>query len=164
MVPTSGSGHVEAVCASPARGTVKSPVTTGWLVADHGLAGDGHAGPWHRQVSVLASESIAQVRALLPQLTAGAFGENLVISGLDLTRVQVGDRLELGGGALLEVTQIGKECHHGCEIRAATGDCIMPREGIFCRVLVAGPVHPGTDVRLSPRPRASVASRESAPA
>jgi MOSC domain-containing protein YiiM len=138
---------VESICISARKGVVKTPVEEAYLRAGHGLLGDAHAGTWHRQVSLLPQESIERVRAQLPELADGAFAENLVTAGLDLATVAVGDRIALDGGALLEVTQIGKKCHHGCVIREVTGDCIMPREGIFCRVLVGGPVRRGVGIR-----------------
>ena len=141
------SATVTAVCISEGKGEVKHPVPAAELVADHGIAGDAHAGPGHRQVSLLAAESIAAVRALVPDLADGAFAENLVVAGLDLRSVPVGTVLRVGE-ARLEVTQIGKECHRGCAIQQITGDCIMPREGIFCRVLAGGPLAPGTAVAV----------------
>jgi MOSC domain-containing protein YiiM len=143
-------GRIEAICISREKGTVKETVTDAELRAGHGIVGDAHAGDWHRQVSLLPSESIAKVRAMMPDLADGAFAENLVTSGVDLARVQVGDKVALGDGVLLEVTQIGKECHQGCAIRQITGDCIMPREGIFCRVLNGGRIAPGVSASLDP--------------
>lgn len=144
------AGRLEAVCTSAAKGTVKTAVPTARLEAGHGLAGDAHAGPGHRQVSLLAGESIDRMRAVLPDLVAGAFAENLVVRGIDLAAAAVGDTLLVGSEAVLEVTQIGKECHQACAIGVATGDCIMPREGIFCRVLAGGDVRPGDPVALRP--------------
>jgi len=143
-------GRIEAICISREKGTVKETVTDAELRAGHGIVGDAHAGDWHRQVSLLPSESIAKVRAMMPELADGAFAENLVTSGVDLARVQVGDKVAIGDGVLLEVTQIGKECHQGCAIRQITGDCIMPREGIFCRVLNGGRIEPGVSASLDP--------------
>jgi len=143
-------GRIEAICISREKGTVKETVTGAVLRAEHGIVGDAHAGDWHRQVSLLPSESIAKVRAMMPELADGAFAENLVTSGVDLARVQVGDKVAIGDGVLLEVTQIGKECHQGCAIRQITGDCIMPREGIFCRVLNGGRIEPGVSASLDP--------------
>jgi MOSC domain-containing protein YiiM len=143
-------GRIEAICISREKGTVKETVTGAVLRAGHGIVGDAHAGDWHRQVSLLPSESIAKVRAMMPELADGAFAENLVTSGVDLARVQVGDKVAIGDGVLLEVTQIGKECHQGCAIRQITGDCIMPREGIFCRVLNGGRIEPGVSASLDP--------------
>jgi MOSC domain-containing protein YiiM len=140
--------RIEAICISRQKGTVKETVPAAELRAGHGIVGDAHAGDWHRQVSLLPSESIAKVRDLMPDLADGAFAENLVISGLDLGKVKVGDQVILGDGVLLEVTQIGKECHQGCAIREITGDCIMPREGVFCRVLKGGHIQPGAPAAL----------------
>lgn len=142
------NGRLEAVCISRAKGTVKTAVPSAQLEAGHGLVGDAHAGPWHRQVSLLAGESIDRMRAVLPGLPDGAFAENLVVRGLDLAQAAIGDRLLVGDHVVLEVTQIGKDCHQACAIGVATGDCIMPREGIFCRVEAGGGVRPGDAVVL----------------
>ena len=142
-------GRIEAICISPGKGTVKTTVPEAELRVAHGIVGDAHAGDWHRQVSLLPSESIAKVRDLMPDLADGAFAENLVTSGVDLAGVKVGDRGAVGDDALLEVTQIGKECHNGCAIKKITGDCIMPREGIFCRVLEGGHIRPGSRAALT---------------
>jgi MOSC domain-containing protein YiiM len=142
-------GRIEAICISPEKGTVKETVTEAELRIKHGIVGDAHAGDWHRQVSLLPSESIAKVREMMPELADGAFAENLVTSGIDLAHIQIGDKVSIGDDVLLEVTQIGKECHHGCAIRQITGDCIMPREGIFCRVLQGGNIQPGSSASLT---------------
>jgi MOSC domain-containing protein YiiM len=136
-------GIIRAINISPTKGTVKLSVQTALLRAFHGIEGDAHAGTWHRQVSLLPHESIEAVRAQLPSLEDGAFAENIVTEGLSLAEVQVGAMIR-AGDALLEVTQIGKKCHQGCVIREVTGDCIMPREGVFCRVLEGGSIEPGT--------------------
>jgi MOSC domain-containing protein YiiM len=143
-------GRIEAICVSREKGTVKEAVTDAELRIEHGIVGDAHAGDWHRQVSLLPSESIAKVREMMPELADGAFAENLVTSGVDLAHVRVGDKVAIGNDVLLEVTQIGKECHHGCAIRQIIGDCIMPREGLFCRVLNGGRIQPGVSVSLDP--------------
>jgi MOSC domain-containing protein YiiM len=140
-------GTIRAINISPKKGTVKVPVEHALLRVEHGIEGDAHAGTWHRQVSLLPHESIEAVRAQLPSLEDGAFAENIVTEGLLLAKVQVGTQIR-AGEALLEVTQIGKKCHNGCVIREVTGDCIMPREGIFCRVLEGGPIEPGTDLHF----------------
>jgi len=135
---------VEAVCISQHKGVVKTPVPVVDMIVEHGIRGDAHAGDWHRQVSLLACESIARVRNVLPDLKDGAFGENLITSGVDWRlEATVGDRVRIGDDVLLEITQIGKECHTACAIGKATGDCIMPREGVFCRVLAGGSAQAG---------------------
>ncbi len=143
-------GRIEAICISREKGTVKETVTQAELRVKHGIVGDAHAGDWHRQVSLLPSESIAKVREMMPELADGAFAENLVTTGVDLAHVRIGEQVAIGDDVLLEVTQIGKECHHGCAIRQITGDCIMPREGIFCRVLNGGHIQPGSSATLHP--------------
>ena len=142
-------GRIEAICISPEKGTVKERVASVELRERHGIVGDAHAGDWHRQVSLLPAESIAKVRDLMPELADGAFAENLVTSGLDLAGVAIGDQVTIGKNVVLEITQIGKECHHGCAIRQITGDCIMPREGIFCKVLQGGQISAGTPAYLT---------------
>jgi MOSC domain-containing protein YiiM len=141
-------GRIEAICISREKGTVKETVTAAELRAGHGIVGDAHAGDWHRQVSLLPRESIDKVRDLIPDLADGAFAENLVTSGIDLAHLQVGDRVTIGDAVILEVTQVGKECHQGCTIQQITGDCIMPREGIFCRVVHGGHIRPGAPADL----------------
>lgn len=126
---------------------MKHPVPEIQLRAEHGIDGDAHAGPWHRQVSLLATESVAPMRAVLPDLPAGAFAENILTGGLALKALPIGTRLRVGG-ALLEVTQIGKECHEDCAIRQQAGDCVMPREGIFARVRTGGAVRPGDPITI----------------
>ena len=139
-------GRVLSLCISRRRGTVKDPVAVAQLRAEFGIVGDAHAGDWHRQVSLLASESIDRLRVVMPEIGPGAFAENIVTSGVDYRGAVVGDRVELAAGIVLEITQIGKRCHNDCPIKQKTGDCIMPREGIFCRVLVGGDVVVGDSV------------------
>ena len=135
---------VEAVCTSAKKGVVKKEQDSVQLKAEWGIEGDAHAGDWHRQVSLLAAESIALVREVLPTLKKGAFAENIITRGVALDEVGIGNRLQLGETVILEITQIGKECHNsGCAIKKATGDCIMPREGIFAKVIEGGTVIPG---------------------
>lgn len=141
-------GTVLSVNVSAAAGVQKAPVAEARLVAGHGLEGDAHAGDWHRQVSLLADESAARMRAAGAEVGPGAFGENLTTSGLAVPALPVGTRLRVGEAALLEVTQIGKECHDRCAIFALVGDCVMPREGIFARVLEGGVVRPGDRVAV----------------
>ncbi len=139
------SAKIEAICTSNEKGVVKTPVDQAELRIKHGIVGDAHAGDWHRQVSLLATESIAKMKVILPDLPDGAFAENIVTSGLELKTLPIGTKLSLGK-TVLEVTQIGKECHQGCAIREATGDCVMPREGIFCKVIEGGTIRPGDAV------------------
>ena len=150
MWPT--EGEVLAVCTSETKGTVKRDVGSGVLVEELGLEGDAHAGFAHRQVSLLAQEDIDTMKAKLPDLIPGSFAENLTVRGVDLGSLSVGDRIE-AGPTLLEVSQIGKECHTRCQVYHATGDCIMPKKGIFCRVLRGGPVRTGDPVRILARER-----------
>jgi MOSC domain-containing protein YiiM len=136
-------GTIEAVCLSVAKGTVKVPVSEAILVVGHGIEGDAHAGTWHRQVSLLSSTSIDKMKALGADVDQGSFAENLTVGGIDVWQLPVGTRLRAGREAELEVTQIGKECHHGCAIFHAVGSCVMPTEGVFARVMRGGAVHPG---------------------
>ncbi|MEN8233212.1 MAG: MOSC domain-containing protein [Thermodesulfobacteriota bacterium] len=131
--------YVEAVCSSHKKGIVKKELDKVTLRENWGLEGDAHAGEWHRQVSLLAGESIDGVKDTLPTLKNGAFAENIITRGIDLTTLNIGDRLRIGAEVVLEITQIGKECHNsGCAIKKATGDCIMPKEGLFARVIQGG--------------------------
>ena len=141
-------GKVVAVCISSSKGERKTPVAAVELRAEHGIVGDAHAGPWHRQVSLLARESIDKMRALGLDVTTGDFAENLTTEGVDLLALPIGTRLSVGA-AELEVTQIGKECHTRCAIYHQAGDCVMPKEGIFARVLRGGIVRPGDEVKPS---------------
>ena len=138
-------GKVVAVCISSSKGERKTPVAAVELREEHGIVGDAHAGPWHRQVSLLARESIDKMRALGLDVTTGDFAENLTTEGVDLLALPIGTRLSVGA-AELEVTQIGKECHTRCAIYYQAGDCVMPKEGIFARVLRGGIVRPGDKV------------------
>ncbi|MEJ2135409.1 MAG: MOSC domain-containing protein [Desulfofustis sp.] len=138
---------VEAVCTSAKKGVVKKEQERVTLKADWGIEGDAHAGDWHRQVSLLAAESIALVREVLPTLEKGAFAENIITRGVDLESLGIGRRLRVGESVVLEITQIGKECHNsGCAIKKATGDCIMPREGLFAKVIAGGSIGPGDEI------------------
>ncbi len=138
---------IEAVCTSTKKGTVKKEQERVTLKAGWGIEGDAHAGDWHRQVSLLAVESINLVREILPTLKKGAFAENIITRGIALERLGIGRRIRLGETAVLEITQIGKECHNsGCAIKKATGDCIMPREGLFAKVIEGGSIGPGDEI------------------
>ena len=140
---------VEAVCISEKKGMVKKEVPEILLEENWGITGDAHAGIWHRQVSLLAGESIDTVKKKLPHLKHGVFAENIVTRGLDLMTLAVGDRLVINDQVELEVTQIGKKCHNdGCAIKKATGDCIMPKEGIFTKVIRGGVVKADLSIRI----------------
>ena len=142
---SNGMARVKAVCISERKGEQKHPVDEVWLEKDYGIDGDAHAGNWHRQVSLLAAESVEKVQKNLPfSLTSGAFAENILTEGIELP---VGTRLKIGR-AEGEVTQIGKECHQGCAIRELAGDCVMPREGIFVKVVKSGRVKAGDEIKI----------------
>lgn len=136
-------GSVIAVCISEKKGEQKHEVESVFLKPSHGIEGDAHAGDWHRQISLLSVESVKKVQDKIDfKLAHGAFAENILTSGILLYELPIGTRLKIGE-ALAEVTQIGKECHSDCAIRQAAGDCVMPREGIFAKVLEAGYVKAG---------------------
>jgi MOSC domain-containing protein YiiM len=139
--------HVLAVCISENKGERKKPVAAVELRENHGIVGDGHAGDWHRQVSLLAQESIDKMRAMGLDVNAGDFAENITTSGINLVSLPIGTQLQVGG-TLLEVTQIGKECHTRCAIYYQAGDCVMPKEGIFARVISGGVIRPGDEIRV----------------
>ena len=144
-------GRIVAVSASRHKGKKKNNLPSCQLVKDRGLEGDAHAGDWHRQVSLLAMESISKIREQGVDVAPGDFAENLTTSGIRVWELPLGTRIVIGGEALLEVTQIGKECHDRCAIYHQVGDCVMPREGIFTRVLQGGTVKPGDDVLVLPQ-------------
>ena len=138
---------VRAVCISERKGIRKHAVPEITVRKEHGIVGDAHAGNWHRQISLLATESIDRMRAMGLSLTDGAFAENIVTEGIELRTLPVGTLLRVGE-TLLRVTQIGKECHNDCAIRKAAGDCVMPREGIFVKVLTEGKAKSGDFVTV----------------
>lgn len=141
-----GSGVIKAVCVSEKKGEQKHPVDEIYLRPKLGIEGDAHAGDWHRQVSLLAKESVDSLREKVSvKLFPGAFAENILCEGLTLYRLPIGIRIRIGT-ALCEVTQIGKECHTDCAIRRQAGDCVMPREGIFAVVLEEGIARPGDKI------------------
>lgn len=143
-------GKVRAVCVSDVRGVQKKNVERAWFATEHGIQGDAHAGNWHRQVSLLSQERIDAFNQRGAGVVPGAFGENLVVEGIDFRALPVGTLLRCGD-VLLEMTQIGKECHSHCEIYQKMGDCIMPREGVFARVLEPGSIAVGDEMTLQPR-------------
>ena len=139
---------IVAVSISDRKGIPKSTIGEGLLVEEFGLSGDAHGGPWHRQVSLLAMESIQKMKDLGLNVHPGSFAENITTEGIVLPELPIGTRLRLGPEALVEVTQIGKECHDRCAIYRLAGDCVMPREGIFVRILKGGPVKVGDDIEI----------------
>ncbi len=141
--PKEGAGRVVAVCTSTEKGVPKENVRRALLLSEWGLEGDAHAGRWHRQVSLLAMESIEKMRQRGMELGPGDFAENITTEGIELVRLPVGTRLKAGDEVILEVTQIGKKCHTGCAIFQKVGQCIMPLEGIFARVVQGGIVREG---------------------
>ena len=144
------TGTIKAVCTSAKKGTQKEDVGSAEIVAGYGIRADAHGGDWHRQISLLSYDKIEQFRQLGAEVTSGAFGENLVVEGIDFSTLPIGTRLA-AGGILLEVTQIGKECHDRCAIYHKMGDCIMPREGIFAKVLRGGIISVGDCMKVIPK-------------
>jgi MOSC domain-containing protein YiiM len=139
---------IVSIATSRKKGTQKVTVDEALLIKEHGLEGDAHAGTWHRQVSFLASEEIDKAREKGLEVTFGDFAENIATTGVDWKRIPVGSRIRLGQNALVEITQIGKECHNRCAIYYKAGDCIMPREGVFGRVLEEGKIRCGDPIRI----------------
>ena len=135
-------GVIKGICISEKRGTAKHEIEEAILVKDWGIQGDAHAGHWHRQVSLLSYEKIEEFQKKGADIELGAFGENLIVSGYDFRNLAVGTRFQCGE-AVLEMTQIGKECHSHCEIYKRMGECIMPREGVFAIVLHGGTIRKG---------------------
>ena len=135
-------GVIKGICISEKRGTAKHEIEEAILAKDWGIQGDAHAGHWHRQVSLLSYEKIEEFRKKGADIELGAFGENLIVSGYDFRNLAVGTRFQCGE-AVLEMTQIGKECHSHCEIYKRMGECIMPREGVFAIVLHGGTIRKG---------------------
>ncbi|HJC82380.1 MAG TPA: MOSC domain-containing protein [Candidatus Anaerostipes avicola] len=144
-------GYVKAVCISKERGTVKQNVKKAVLKEQYGLEGDAHAGKWHRQVSLLSQDKVEEFNQKGGMAGPGDFGENILLEGIDLAALPVGTILE-SGTVRLKITQIGKECHHHCEIYQRVGDCIMPREGIFAEVLSGGEITVGDQIRVTSQP------------
>ncbi|MDJ0721603.1 MAG: MOSC domain-containing protein [Desulfobacterales bacterium] len=136
-------GRVVAVSVSDRKGVKKTNIERGLLVKNFGLEGDAHGGDWHRQISLLARESIDKIRAKGLDVVPGDFAENITTSGFALEELPIGTRLRLGEEALVEITQIGKVCHDRCAIFHQVGDCVMPREGVFARILKGGAIRPG---------------------
>lgn len=142
-------GKIMAVCISEKRGTQKKNIEKVRLIENFGLEGDAHAGNWHRQVSLLSYEKVRAFEEKGISVEEGTFGENLLVEGFDFKTLPIGTRFRCGD-VLLEMTQIGKECHSHCEIYQAVGDCIMPREGVFARVLHGGEIQIGDEMKIVP--------------
>jgi MOSC domain-containing protein YiiM len=140
------SGRIVAVSVSEKKGERKTPIASITLQADRGIVGDAHAGDWHRQVSLLAIESIRKMQNLGLDVNTGDFAENITTEGIDLVSLPIGTRLRVGK-TILEVTQIGKECHTRCAIYHQAGDCVMPKEGIFAKVIFGGDLKAGDSIR-----------------
>ena len=140
-------GTVKAVCTSERKGIQKTPQGSITLITDYGIEGDAHAGPWHRQVSLLSSEKIEDFKSRGADVQDGAFGENIIVEGFDLKTLPIGTRFACND-VVLELTQIGKECHSHCAIYDMVGDCIMPREGIFTRVIEGGTIAAGDTIEI----------------
>jgi molybdopterin adenylyltransferase len=141
------SGKVVAISISKKKGKPKTNVQSAKLIENFGIEGDVHAGNWHRQISFLALESIDKMREKgLPNLRPGAFAENITTEFLKLPELEIGTRVKIGKDAELEITQIGKECHSKCAIYFRVGDCVMPREGIFARVIRGGDIFAGDEI------------------
>jgi MOSC domain-containing protein YiiM len=144
-------GRIVAVSTSTRKGVKKANIKQGRLLENYGLEHDAHAGDWHRQVSLLAMESIAKIREKGLDVSPGDFAENITTVGLRLWEIPISTRLLLGSEALVEVTQIGKECHNRCAIYHQVGDCVMPKEGIFVRVLKGGMIQPEDRIQVLPQ-------------
>ncbi|MBQ2753110.1 MAG: MOSC domain-containing protein [Firmicutes bacterium] len=138
--------NVVSVNISEKKGQMKHEVPSIELKIKHGIVGDAHAGDWHRQVSMLAEESVDKMRVILPTLVHGAFAENINTRGIELMTQPIGTRMKIGESAVVEVTQIGKECHNDCAIKQAVGKCVMPTEGIFVIVIEEGTVKAGDEI------------------
>lgn len=136
-------GKIKAISVSKEKGTQKTNVPETQVRTDFGLVGDAHAGNWHRQVSLLAFESIEQMQAKGIKVSPGSFAENITTEGIELLNLKVGSKLAIGEGVELEITQFGKKCHSRCEIFKQAGDCIMPRQGVFAKVIRGGSIKVG---------------------
>lgn len=140
-------GKVIAVCVSETRGVQKKNVHTAKFIEDFGIENDAHSGKWHRQVSLLSYDKIEEFRAKGAKVKDGDFGENLIVKGIDFRKCPIGTRF-CCNDVILELTQIGKECHKGCEIFKTMGDCIMPREGVFAKVIQGGTISEGDELDI----------------
>lgn len=141
-------GIIKAICISEKRGTEKKPIQSADLKINHGIVGDAHAGSWHRQVSLLSYDKVKEFNEKGGNVDDGAFGENILVEGIDFRNLPVGTIFTIGK-AVLKMSQIGKECHSHCAIYHRVGDCIMPREGVFAEVIHEGTIHPGDVVKVT---------------
>ncbi|MBM4338022.1 MAG: MOSC domain-containing protein [Deltaproteobacteria bacterium] len=141
-------GKVLAVNISDVKGTKKTNIGSCTILKDFGLKGDAHGGPWHRQVSLLANESVEKMKAKGLNVGFGDFAENITTEGIDLVNLPIGTEILIGKAIVLRVTQIGKECHERCAIYYQAGDCVMPREGIFAEVVTEGEVKVGDEISI----------------
>ncbi len=139
---------IVSIATSKKKGTIKKCIDQAELVENHGIKKDAHAGDWHRQLSFLAAESIEKAGTLEFKLNFGDFAENIATTGIDWKSQKIGQRVSLGKAALVEITQIGKECHNKCAIYYRTGDCIMPKEGVFAKILKGGIIKVGDKITL----------------
>lgn len=140
-------GKIYAICLSEKKGTAKNSIDRVEVIKDFGLSGDAHGGNWHRQVSLISKEKIDAFKNRGGKVDIGGFGENIIVQGEELLNLKVGDRVKIGD-VLLEITQLGKECHTRCHIYYTVGECIMPKEGVFARVLSGGNIAVGDEVSL----------------
>ena len=151
---------VVAVCSSETKGVRKDNIKKGMLRTGYGLEGDAHADSgWHRQVSLLAMESIGRAREMGLDVGPGDFAENITSEGIELFTLPIGTILSVGDSVILEISQIGKECHSGCAIMKQTGKCIMPKEGVFAKVILGGPVNTGDTITIKSKPAAKPANK-----
>jgi len=141
--------YIYAISVSDRKGIPKKNVTQALLREGHGIVNDAHAGQWHRQVSLLAKESIEKMLVKGLEVGPGDFAENITTEGIDLPSLPVGKKLRLGRQTLIEITQKGKECHNRCAVYEKAGDCVMPREGIFCKVLSGGVIRAGDPINIA---------------
>lgn len=141
-------GEIISINISTQKGQKKHQIDSAILKENHGITGDAHAGDWNRQVSLLAVESVDKMRGKGVELHPGDFAENLTIEGVDLKNLKIGQRLKIGTEVILEITQIGKECHSDCAIKQQVGDCVMPREGVFARVIKGGEIKTGDEINF----------------
>ena len=141
-------GKIVSINISQRKGEKKTSVPSAVLKENHGIVGDAHAGDWHRQVSLLAVESVDKMRGKGINLHPGDFAENLTIENIQLSKLKIGQRLLIGLEIILEITQIGKECHYDCAIKKQVGDCVMPREGVFAKVIKGGAIKTGDQIKF----------------